>query len=62
MLGGLASGRNDGCGRPAQDSSTNFSITTLRAALLASSRALYALTVFLSLLFAFVIVWARECP
>ena len=29
MLGGLASGRNDGCGRSGQDSSTNFSITTL---------------------------------
>jgi hypothetical protein len=29
---------------------------------MASSRALYALTVILSLLFAFVIVWARECP
>jgi hypothetical protein len=29
---------------------------------MASSRALYALTVLLSLLFAFVIVWARECP
>jgi hypothetical protein len=31
------------------------------AALMASSRALYALTVLLSLLFAFVIVWAGEC-
>jgi len=29
---------------------------------MASSRALYALTVILSLLFAFVIVWARKCP
>jgi hypothetical protein len=29
---------------------------------MASSRALYALTVFLSLLSVFVIVWARECP
>ena len=29
---------------------------------MASSRALYALTMFLSLFFAFVIVWARECP
>ena len=29
---------------------------------MASSRALYALTVLLSLLFAFVIVWAREGP
>jgi len=28
MLGGLASGRNDGCGRSGQDSSTNISITT----------------------------------
>jgi hypothetical protein len=29
---------------------------------MASSRALYALTVFLSLVFAFVIVWACEGP
>ena len=28
---------------------------------MASSRALYALTLLLSLLFAFVIVWAGEC-
>ncbi len=29
---------------------------------MASSRSLYALILFLSLLSAFVIVWARECP
>jgi len=29
---------------------------------MASSRSLYAVVLFLSLLSAFVIVWARECP
>ena len=29
---------------------------------MASSRALYALTLLLSLAFAFFIVWVRECP
>jgi hypothetical protein len=29
---------------------------------MASSRSLYAVILFLSLLSAFVIVWARECP
>ena len=29
---------------------------------MASTRALYALTLVVSLLSAFVIVWARECP
>ena len=29
---------------------------------MASSRALYALTLLLSLVFAFFIAWARECP
>jgi hypothetical protein len=32
------------------------------ARLIGSTAALYALTTLLSLLFAFLIVWARECP
>jgi hypothetical protein len=39
----------------------NASLIWPEAGLVASSRALYALTVLLSLLFAFVIVWAGEC-
>ena len=42
-------------------SMANASLIWPEAALMASSRALYALTVLLSLLFAFVIVWAGEC-